>query len=81
MALRIVKGAVGWSARAPERRAPAVRGREGSHARVTEEAVFEVIAEDEPSLDDADLPTDDEEDDDPAPRDAAITPVDPDGES
>jgi hypothetical protein len=34
--------------------------------------------EDEPELDDADLPSDDEEEADPPPHDATVAPVDPD---
>ena len=47
---------------------------------MTDEATLEPIAEDqdEPELADEDLPDDDEEDEAPPPRDASVTPVDPD---
>jgi len=48
-----------------------------------DESEFDVatrLAEDEPDLDDADLPSDEEEDADPPPRDATVAPADPDAD-
>ena len=47
---------------------------------MTDDPAFDAAAadEDEPDLADADLPTDEEEEDDPAPHDTSVTPEDPD---
>jgi hypothetical protein len=50
---------------------------------MTDETAHDVatrLAEDEPDLDDADLPSDEEEDGDPPPHDATVAPADPDAE-
>jgi len=47
---------------------------------MTDEATLNPLAkdEDEPELPDAELPSDEQEDEDPPPHDASVTPLDPD---